>query len=170
MKLRHWLLALTWLAALVLAAPGHAHETTPRYPIWWSAALELESLEQVEARLRRDLWLGDPEGMDLYIGGGPDGQKARALDCESLIKLSDAGYQGLGNPNIKVQLLNLAQCRAIASLGHAKPARLSHLRGLELNAVAVGVLPAIVNRQALCHQVCRSFFCQQAPRSFCQVR
>ena len=154
MKLGLWLLALTWLAALVLAAPARAHETTPRYPVWWSAALELESLDQVEARLRRDLWLGDPEGMDLYVGGGPDGQHAQARDCQSLIELSEAGYQGLGNPNVKVQLLNLAYCRAIALLGQAKPVRVSHLRDLSMNAEALEFLPALVNLQVSCEFIC----------------
>ncbi len=154
MKIGHLLPALAFVATLTLAAPAQAHETTPRNPIWWSGELELESLDRVGQRLRRDLWLGDPKGMELYVGGGPDGQQAQARDCESLIKLSEAGYQGLGNPNVKVQLLNLAYCRAIALLGRAKPARVSHLRDLKMNADALEFLPALVNLYASCEFIC----------------
>ncbi|MEE8188189.1 MAG: hypothetical protein V3T80_03175 [Kiloniellales bacterium] len=137
----------------VAATPVRAAGDGP-YPVWWSDELELESLDRVEARLRRDLWPDSTEGMELYVGGGPDGQQAQARDCDSLLKLSEAGYQGLGNPNIKVQLLNLAYCRAIALLGQAKPARVSYLRALRMNAGALDYLPAQVNLYASCEFVC----------------
>ena len=63
-----WLPALTFAATLTLAAPAQSHETTPRYPVWWSGELELESLDRVEGRLRRDLWPDIGEGFDLYVG------------------------------------------------------------------------------------------------------
>ncbi len=154
MPIRAARLALAFLAMLMLAGPARAHETSPLYPVWWSDKLELESLEQVDQRLRRDIWPHLPEGMKLYVGGGPDGQQAHARDCDSLIKFSEAGYQGLGNPNIKVQLLNLAYCRAIAMLAQAKPARVSHLRSLRMNAEALEFLPALVNLYPSCEFIC----------------
>ncbi len=153
MTIRAARLALAFLAMLMLAGPALAAEDGP-YPVWWSDKLELDSLDQVEARLRRDIWPHLPEGMELYVGGGPDGQQAQARDCDSLIKFSEAGYQGLGNPNIKVQLLNLAYCRAIALLRQAKPARESHLRTLRMNAEALEFLPALVNLQVSCEFIC----------------
>jgi hypothetical protein len=153
MPIRTALCGLICLTALAFAAPGRAAEDGP-YPVWWSAELELDSLDQVEARLRRDLWLGDSEGMHLSIGGGPDGQQANARDCASLIELSEAGYQGPSNPENKVRLLNLAYCRAIALLANAKPARVSHLRDFVMNAAALDYLPALVNLYASCEFIC----------------
>ena len=153
MPIRMALYGVIHLIALAFAGPVRGAEDGP-YPVWWSAALELDSLDQVEARLRRALWPDFPEGMKLYVGGGPDGQQATARDCASLIELSETGYQGLGNPNIKVQLLNLAYCRAIALLGRAKPARVSHLRDFVMNAAALDHLPALVNLYASCEFTC----------------
>ncbi len=101
MKIGHLLPALAFVATLTLAAPAQAHETTPRYPIWWSGELELESLDRVDQRLRRDLWPDIGEGFYLYVGIQPRLRKAYARNCESLIRLSEAGYSALGNINIK---------------------------------------------------------------------
>ena len=153
MPLRMALYGVICLTALAFAGSVTAAADGP-YPVWWSADLELDSLDQIEARLHRDLWPGDSEGMKLYLGGGPEGQQATARDCEPLIKLSEAGFQGLGNPNNKVRLLNLAYCRAIALLAKAKPARVSHLRDFVMNAAALDYMPALVNLYASCEFTC----------------
>ncbi len=153
MPIRMALYGLICLTALVFADLGRAAAEGP-YPVWWSAELELGSLDQVEARLRRDLWPDFPDGMKLTVGGGREGQQATARDCDSLIELSEAGYQGLGNPNMKVQMFNLAYCRAIALLGRAKPARVSYLRDFVMNAAGLDYLPALVNLQVSCEFVC----------------
>ncbi len=153
MPIRMVLRGLICLTALVFTGPGLATEDD-LYSVWWSDKLELESLDQVEARLRRDLWLGDSEGMNLTIGGSQDSQQAQARDCASLIELSEAGYQGLSNPENKVRLLNLAYCRAIALLGRAKPARLSYLRDFVMNNAALDYLPALVNLYPSCEFIC----------------
>ena len=149
-----WLPALTFAATLTLAAPAQSHETTPRYPVWWSGELELKSLDRVEGRMRRDLWPDIGEGFDLYVGIQPRLRKAYARNCDSLIRLSEAGYSALGNINIKPQLFNLARCRAIAMLAQAKPARVSHLRDFVLNAGALEFLPALVNLYPSCELIC----------------
>ncbi len=153
MKICPGLRALAFLTVLGPAGPALAAEDGP-YPVWWSDELELESLDRVEERLRRDLWPGIGEGVDLYVGIQPRLRKAYARSCESLIRLSEAGYSALGNINIKPQILNLAYCRAIAMLAQAKPARVSYLRGLKLNAGVLDYLPALVNLYPSCEFIC----------------
>ncbi len=48
----------------------------------------------------------------------------------------------------------LSECRAIALLAQAKPARESHLRGLKLNTGALDYLPALVNLYPSCEFIC----------------
>ena len=150
-------MALVCLAVPAFAAPALAAEDGP-YPIWWSGELELEGLDRVEARLRRDLWLDFPEGIKLYKAQGAGHVTAQARDCNSLRKLSEEGYYGGNSNDIGIQNYHLSVCRTIALLGQAKPARTSHLRDFVLNAEAVRYLPALVNLQASCHQVCQAYF------------
>jgi hypothetical protein len=153
MPIRMAFFGVIGLIVIALAGSGRAAGEGP-YPIWWSAELELEGLDQVEARLRRDLWLGDLEGMNLYVGGDPDGQQANARDCASLIELSEAGYHGPSNAENKVRLLNLAYCRAIALLGRTNPARVSHIRDFVMSAAALDHLPALVDLYPSCEFIC----------------
>ena len=144
-------------AALAFAAPVRAAEDGP-YPVWWSDELELESLNQVEARLRRPLWPDFREGLKLYKGQGAGRMTAQARNCESLIRLSEDGYYGGGSPDIFVQHYQLSVCRAVDLLNQAKLARVSYLRDFVLNEDAVNYLPAMVNIYASCSYVCRAFY------------
>ena len=148
--------ALVFLALLGLAGPVLAAEDGP-YPIWWSDELELESLDRVDRRLRRDLWLDFPDGLKLYKKQGDGHVTAQAQNCESLIRLSEEGYYGGGSPDIFVQYYQLSVCQAVALLGQAKPARGSYLHDFVLNKDAVNYLPAMVNIYASCTFVCRAF-------------
>ncbi len=120
-------LALAFLATLGPAGPVLAAEDG-LYPVWWSGELELESLDQVDQRLRRNLWPDIPEGLKLYKKQGDGHVTAQARNCESLIRLSEEGYYGGGSPDIYVQYYQLSVCQAVALLGQAKPARVSYLR------------------------------------------
>ena len=157
MPFRMALYRLICLTALVFAGPGLAAEIDP-YPIWWSAELELDNLDHVEVRMRRDLWLDFPEGLKLYKAQGADHVTAQARNCISLKKLSEDGYYGGNSSDIGVQHYHRSVCRAIALLGQAKPARTSHLRGFVLNAEAVHYLPALVNLQPSCHSICQAYY------------
>ncbi len=156
MKIYLGLRALAFLATLGLAGPALAAEDGP-YPVWWSDELELESLDRVEERLRRDLWPDIPEGLKLYKKQGDGHVTAQAQNCESLIRLSEEGYYGGGSPDIFVQYYQLSVCQAVALLGQAKPARVSYLRDFVLSKDAVNYLPAMVNIYASCTFVCRAF-------------
>ena len=153
MKIFPGLIALAFLAVLGPAGPALAAEDGP-YPVWWSGELELESLDRVDRRLRRDLWPDIPEGLKLYKSQGDGHVTAQARNCNSLRKLSEAGYYGRSSNDIGIQNYHLSLCRAIALLGQVKPARVSYLRDFVLNAVAVDVLPAIVNLYPSCEFKC----------------
>lgn len=150
------ILSLLFLSTGAFAAPTGAAEAPP-YPVWWSPELELDSLEAVEARLRRDLWPDFPEGMKLYKRQGEGHVTAQARNCESLSRLSEDGYYGGGSHSIFVQNYQLSRCRAIAMLGRARPARVSHLRDFVLNEDAVNILPALVNSYVSCQFRCYAY-------------
>ena len=157
MPIRMALFGLICLTTLAFAGPVLAAADGP-YPVWWSAELELDSLDQVEARLRRDLWPDFPEGLKLYKAQGAGHVTAQARNCNSLIRLSEEGYYGGNSSNIGVQNYQRSICRAIALLGQAKPAFTSHLRDFVLNEEAVRYLPALVNLQPSCHSICQAYF------------
>ncbi len=49
------------VVAMVVPSIVVAAEDGP-YPVWWSPALELDSLDAIDARLAREIWPGDSEG------------------------------------------------------------------------------------------------------------
>ncbi len=157
MPIRNRLYGLICLTVLAFAATVRAAEDGP-YPIWWSAELELDSLDQVGARLRRALWPDFSEGLKLYKGQGAAQMTAQARNCNSLISLTVEGYYGGGSPDIFVQNYQLSVCQAVDLLGQARPARVSYLRDFALNKDAVNHLPAMVNIYAACSFVCRAFY------------
>jgi len=77
-------LAVLW-AGLAFANPAPADE--PPYPVWWSPVLELDSLEGIDARLRRALWPGNDEGMTLYKPEGDTRLEVQAKSCNELKRL-----------------------------------------------------------------------------------
>ncbi len=105
-----------------------AADVGPPYPVWWSHGFELESLDQVDARLRRSFWSGMDLGIGLYKGSCDDYVEAEAKTCIELEALTRAGY-GLPEGRLHYsQMRHLLRCRAIALLGMAQPARESFLR------------------------------------------
>ena len=56
---------LATAGALALGLSGPAAAEEPPYPVWWSESLELDSLDAIDARLDRELWEGDDEGLPL---------------------------------------------------------------------------------------------------------
>ena len=152
-KIHPGLRALAFLAMLGPAGPALAAEEGP-YPVWWSGELELESLDRVEERLRRDLWPDDPGGFPLFKGAPGNYETVAAHSCESLFRLTDEGYSAITTNDLHAQNLLLSECRAIALLGRAKPARVSHLRDFVMNAAALDHLPALLNLYPSCEFIC----------------
>ena len=125
------------MAALTLAGAGtvRAAEEGP-YPIWWSPALELESLDDIDARLDRELYPGASD-FKIYGWDGDDPIPAVMDTCAKTIELSEAGYQAPYNHSFKAQWSFLAWCRAIDLLKSAKPANQSYVRDFRLDRGAV---------------------------------
>jgi hypothetical protein len=141
------------LTALAFAAPGRAAENEP-YPVWWSDKLELESLDRVEARLRRDLWPDSPDGFPLFKSTSDNHVTVEGHSCESLSRLTEEGYSALSTNDRWALNHVLSECRAIAMLGRAKPAQVSHLRDFVMSAGALDYLPALVNLYPSCSSIC----------------
>ena len=147
-----WCLALTCALALALSAVARAEE--PPYPVWWSPVLELESLDQIDARLERELWKGATDGMPLYKTEGDTQLEVWANSCSQFMALTEAGYHGRGNPGYKAQQINEALCQSIKMLKRASPARESYLRDFALNEAAIDYLPVMVHITPSCDFLC----------------
>ena len=141
-------------AAAVLAACAPVAETGP-YPVWWSPSLELESLDQIDARLGRNLWPSHDEGLHMYGGTGDNPAEVDARNCTGLKQYTDAGYTAGGSIGIGLQFYVLAQCQAILWLNDAAPAQVSYLRDFVLNTYAVNFLPAMIDHSPGCDYSCR---------------
>ena len=121
--------AFCLLAAAALAAAPLAGE----HPVTWSAALDLTSLADIEARLAKPF--GEPVGATLK------GRAAQAANCPELLKLRAKGYQGESDRGYALERYEGARCLALTLLKQARPARTSHFGQFRLNPQALGVLP-----------------------------
>jgi hypothetical protein len=153
MPIRMALYGVICLTALTFAGPVVAAENGP-YPVWWSAELELDSLDQIEARLRRALSLDYSGGFLLLKGAPGNYETVAARSCESLLRLTDEGHSAITTNDLHAQNLLLSECQAIAMLGRAKPARVSHLRDFVMSAGAPDYLPPLVNLYPSCAFIC----------------
>ncbi len=148
-----WCLALTCTLALGLSGAAAAEDGP--YPVWWSPALELESLDAIDARVEREFWPGDPEGLPLAKTEGETRKEVPAFNCIELERWVGEGYHGIGTNGFGLQLYNQALCRAIEMLKQAAPARRSYLREFVLDETAVAYLPAMAFRMPSCDYQCR---------------
>ena len=102
------------LAAMLVAAPALA---TERYPVWWSQALELQSLDDIDTRLSR---LARGKGAPVYKGKGADRKTEYVNSCASL-RWSEQGYSAFANVYLKA--LNYQKATAASSSCCATPSR-----------------------------------------------
>ncbi len=137
------------LAAMLVAAPALA---TERYPVWWSQALELQSLDDIDTRLSRP-FVTRGKGAPVYKGKGADRKTEYVNSCASLFRWSEQGYSAFANVYLKALNYQKATCRIIELLRDAKPARMSHVRTFTLDAEAINYLPAMVDLHPLCGAV-----------------
>ena len=149
---------LTAVAGMALGfglCPTIATAAEPeQYPIWWSPALELESLDKIDERLRRRLWPGDEYGLPMFrIVAGKE-IRIEVENCVSLERRLAEGYEGVGNNNHKLSVYHTAWCGAVRMLQDAKPAKVSYLRNFVMDADSVDYLPAFLNLFGSCHWMC----------------
>ncbi len=140
------------LLALMCAGAGGAAEEGP-YPIWWSPLLEIESLDEIDARLQRDRRPGMSDVM-AYKQVGDEEVSATMNNCAAVIRLTDEGYEVRGYNDFKVQMKEAAWCRAIESLNHAQPAKRSFVRSFQLDHSVMNVLPLIAQIGPSCYGAC----------------
>ena len=150
-KLRPIALAVV---AIVVPAIVAAAEDGP-YPVWWSPALELESLDAIDARLEREIWKGDFDGMRLIKSDGDTLTQVPAVNCRDLERLTEEEYSGAGSHGRSVQQYHLSQCKAIESLKSAVPASRSFVQDFTYDLESVNYLPAMVDLSPSCDFICR---------------
>ena len=125
-----------------------------QYPIWWSPALELESLGKIDERLSRRFWPAEYGGLPMYrIVAGKE-IRVEVENCVSLERRRAEGYDGVGNNNHKLAVYHTAWCDALRVLQDAKPAKVSYLRNFVMDADSVDYLPAFLNLFGSCHWMC----------------
>ena len=118
------------------------------YPVRWSPALDLDSLDDLERRLEKSLW--NAVGILLarrwrYVG---EGQAPEPIEPKRILSCADYWAADLAHLNTRSQsdhnLLRefAADCWALKALGAAKPASRSFVGDFRLDARAVDVLPA----------------------------
>ncbi len=152
MPIRMALYGLICLAALAFAGPLLAAEDGP-YPIWWSAKLRLESIEQIEARLERPFW-ANGKSYAVYKGRGDERKETTVDTCNMRRRLFEEGYYAEA-PERYFAVYLWAMCDALEKLATAKHAALSYVRNFVFDRNAMSVLPAIVGRSESCDFMCR---------------
>ena len=120
-----WHIALACALALGLTASASAAEGP--FPVWWSPALELDSLDAIDARLERALWTYESDGMPLIKSEGDTRIEVWANSCNDLERLIEEGHSAAGSHDYWVQQYQLAVCRAIEMMRRATPARRTRL-------------------------------------------
>jgi hypothetical protein len=150
-------LAALWAGLAFGCGPAAADESgaEPPYPVWWSPVLEIDSLDDIDARLARALWEHDPEGMTLYKSEGDTRLEVQAISCHELKRLVEDDYEGIGSDGYWLRQFQQAKCTAIRMLKTAEPASTSYLQDFRLDSNAVNYLPAAVALKPSCHRMCR---------------
>jgi len=137
----------------IIAAAAEAEQ----YPIWWSPALELESLDKIDERLRRRLWPGDEYGLPMFRILTGKKIRIEVENCVSLERRLAERYEGVGNNNHKLSVYHTAWCGAVRMLQDAKPAKVGYLRNFVMDADSVDYLPALLNIFDSCQGICRRY-------------
>ena len=161
MRRKLTLIVTTVVIAICLGrgAPTWAEEAAP-YPIWWSLSLELESLDQIDERLERNLWHND-DGFRLFVGIGKNRTTVIAHSCADIRRYEKEGSGAIDSPDIYLWRTVYRECVPIERLRDARPARTSHVTNFVLDAGALDYLPALVTLSASCDCWCRLYAANQ---------
>lgn len=144
-------------ASLALAcgtAAADESSSEPPYPVWWSPALELDSLDDIDAQLERAQW-PNSGGLPLAKWDGDIREEASAVNCIELERLVAAGFEGIGSNGFGIQLYTQAFCRGIEAMRRARPAETSYLRDFVLDEEAIHFLPPMLTDSSPCEFICR---------------
>ena len=145
LRRRRATLAILFGATLALGLSA-AFAAEEKFSVWWSPALEVESLDKVQERLDAiiDGWRGT------IVTRRRDGTEETALmdTCAKAIQLTEAGYEV--SFQYGYQLVLLARCRAIEALLDIRPAERSYLHDFVLDESSVRFLPVMLDMMAPC--------------------
>ena len=153
---------LTRLAAAILlpyylACAGSAAAETEQYPIWWSPALELESLDSIDERRRKRFWPERHDGVRVYKDGDRSTAPAEIDDCWTLEQLPREGYSTPIENDIRFIESLSRMCTALDMLEIAAAAKVSHVSNFVMTAEALDYLPAMVSISPGCDWLCRQY-------------
>ena len=142
--------------ALGLPAAAAEGESGP-YPIWWSPALELDSLDRIDARLQRPLWPDDPgwglKAIVLDESFTPQREEF-AQSCADMLRMERLVEEFADPRDLYTWIHHSARCRALEHLREAAPARRSFVRDFVLNEAAIDVLPVMLEPGSACSWFC----------------
>jgi hypothetical protein len=120
-----------WIAGLSFLA---AFAQQPTEKIWWSKDLNLVNLSDIEQNLRKPF----DERVNVVSGS----KQAPVGNCLEYLKYSDEGYKAGSDFQMRTLESLGADCRTLALLRNAAPARVSYLGDFHLDKAAPAVLPA----------------------------
>ncbi len=148
---RVFAIKMCWIALAILAiALSLWGATRPaagaeEFPVWWSPKLEVESLDKIDERLSRKF----PVGGQIEARRVRDGVDETALmdSCATTRRLADAGFEGIP---YALQIVILAECRAIELLSDIRPAQRSFVHDFLLDETAIPFLPIMFSLLADC--------------------
>jgi hypothetical protein len=106
----------------------------PQQKIWWAKDLNLMNLSDI------DQALGKPFDERISVASGSN--QAQVGNCFDYLKYSDAGYKADSDFQMRMLESLGADCRALALLKDAAPARVSYLQDFRLDTSAPAMLPA----------------------------
>ena len=143
--------------ALGLPAAAAEGESGP-YPIWWSPALELDSLDQLEARLHQSLWpsLPDNRSFTVLVTDNGGQREMRVRTCADISWLEGKRFTYKAG-SYSPAYFDERRCRVLGRLNRAVPAQQSFVNDFVLNKAAVDVLPAMVEPGIVCEELCRQY-------------
>jgi hypothetical protein len=102
--------------------------------VWWAKELNLVNLSDIDAAL------GKPFDERVNVVSGSN--RASVGNCAEYLKYSDQGYKPASDFELRVLESLGADCRALALLKNAAPAKVSYLADFRLDKSAPAQLPA----------------------------
>ena len=144
--MRHVAWIVLAAAALWLAAPAAAEE----FPVWWSPALGIESLEEIDAML--DSPFAREEVSNVFRNTIADDKVIHdedyAVDCRSHVLLVRTRFIPY-RPGDEFDRIGM-HCFILDALSQAQPAKVSYVQDFELTPAALDILPPLMRPFAEC--------------------
>jgi hypothetical protein len=106
----------------------------PQQKIWWAQEMNLVNQADIDQAIKKPL----DERVTVVSGSN----QAQVGNCVDYLKYSDAGYKADSDFQMRTLESLGADCRALALLDEAAPAKFSYLQDFRLDKSSLAVLPA----------------------------